>query len=252
LREAGLDDAAIEAAARDALAAAGFRLGEGGRPHDARVSVAAVRLVSGGAGGGPRAQVAVELALAPAQAERAAPRTETGTGSCALSDAATPREAWLVAFTKATRSAGESLALGFAADERTVEALVSDLASKDARVREHAIRVLGERRSREAVPPLIGRLADDDPRLVERAAAALAQIGDERAVPALIDHSRMAIAHGQGTRLLRYMGDIGGAEAEGYLLTIEAGHADPQIRAAARAALDDLAARKKDAVAARK
>jgi hypothetical protein len=51
-------------------------------------------------------------------------------------------------------------------------------------------------------------------------------------------------------RLLRFVGDIGGPEAEGYLLTLASGHPDPQVRMAAQEALDDLASRARPASAA--
>ena len=112
--------------------------------------------------------------------------------------------------------------------------------------------MLGERRSKAAVPLLIERLQREEPRLAYRIVGALAQIGDERAVPALIDLSRGTDVGGT-TRLVRFIGDIGGSEAEAYLLTLDSGHPDARVRRAAREALDDLAARAKDApVAARK
>jgi HEAT repeat protein len=126
------------------------------------------------------------------------------------------------------------------------------VAAKDPRVREHAIRALGDRRSRAAVPVLVGRLKEEEPRLAHRIVGALAQIGDERAVPALIEVSRAA--DGAVTaRVARHIGDIGGAEAEGYLLTLASGHADPRVRKAAREALAEMTARAKEAaLAARK
>jgi hypothetical protein len=252
LREAGLDEAAVAGAAREALRDAGFRLGDGSRAHHALVSVASVRFVPGGSRG-PRVEVAVEIALAPAGRDEAAPRRDAGTGSAPLAAGRTPREAWLGALATAARRAADAHALAFAAEDKPAPELIRDLdAAGDPRVREHAVRVLGERRTREAVPALIRRLGDGEPRVAHRAVAALAQIGDERAVGPLIDLTRDGDP-ALGARLLRYVGDIGGREAEGYLLTVEAGHPDPRFRAAAREALEELSARAKDApVAARK
>ncbi len=254
LREAGLDESALHAAAQEALSAAGFRIGAGGRPHRALVDVPSVRLLPPVAGAaGPRAEVSVEIALAPAEAGAKGPsRREVASGTLPLGTARSPREAWLGALAQAARRAAEGLALGIAAEEKPAPDLVGDLAAKDARVREQAIRVLGERRSRAAVPALIGRLKQEEPHLAQRIIAALAQIGDERAVPALIEASRGGDA-ALTSRLVRYIGDIGGAEAEGYLLTIASGHADGRVRKAARDALDEMSARAKDAaLAARK
>ena len=121
-------------------------------------------------------------------------------------------------------------------------------------MRDHAVRVLADRRSSAAVPALLDRLKDEDRRVVHRAVGALAQIGDERAVPALIELSRSGDPP-LTARIARIIGDIGGAEAEGYLLTLEAGHPDPRVRTAAREALAELDARaadRKGSVAARK
>jgi HEAT repeat protein len=84
---------------------------------------------------------------------------------------------------------------------------------------------------------------------VHRIVAALAQIGDERAVGPLIDLSRGSDA-AVTARLARFIGDIGGAEAEGYLLTLASGHSDARVRDAARKALDDLGARAQEAALA--
>jgi hypothetical protein len=52
-------------------------------------------------------------------------------------------------------------------------------------------------------------------------------------------------------RVARVVGDIGGQEAQGYLLTLEAGHPDPRVRVAAREALGELATRDAQAAALR-
>src|SRR6266540_117403 len=253
LAEAGLDESALDAAARGALRAAGFELGHGARPHRALVDVPSVRLLPPNAGSaGPRLEVSVELALAPVDERDGPTRRELASAAIPLATARTPREACLAALLQAARRAADGLALSVRADGKASPALVAELAADDVRVREQAIRVLGERRSRAAVPALIGRMKEEEPRLAQRVIAALAQIGDERAIPALIDASRRGDA-ALTTRLVRYIGDIGGAEAEGYLLTLESGHGDGRVRKAAREALDDMSARAKEAaLAARK
>lgn len=241
LRDAGVDPAALDAAARGALAAAGFRLGEGARPHRALLDVPSARVIPGGAGG-PRAEVTVELALGSAEPGQGPPRRESSTADAALADAPSRREAWMRALGEASRQAAEALALSLAEEEKPTPQVLADLGSTDPRVREQAIRVAGERRLREAVPALVARLPEEPPRLAHRLVAALAQIGDERAVPALIDLARSSDPT-VTARIVRYVGDIGGAEAEGFLLTLESGHPDPRIRRVAHESLAELEAR---------
>jgi hypothetical protein len=246
LREAGVDEATLEAAAREALAGAGFRLEPGGaRTYRARVDVLSVRLAP--RAGGARVEVALAIELAPVKAD-AEILAETGVAEAPLAGG-TPATAWRTAVKGAARQAAEGLALGLAEDRKSDAQLVADLASKDGRVREHAVRALAERRSPEAVPALIERLDDDDPDVVQRAVGALALVKDPRAVKPLIDLSRRGDT-AQTARLARIIGDIGGPEAEGYLLTLEAAHPDPRVRRAARDALADMAARAEPAAAA--
>jgi hypothetical protein len=242
LREAGIDEAALDDAARAGLRAAGFASGEGGRAYRAEVGVASVRLAPPNASGGaPRVELTVEIALSPAEPGGGGAARETGTAAAALT-AGEPSSAWRSALAQASRRAADALALAFAEEAKPAEKVLADLESKDARLREHAVRVLAERRSAAAVPALIARLKDEDPRVVHRAVGALAQIGDPRAVPPLIDLSRTGDA-ALTARLARLVGDIGGPEAEGYLLTVEAGHPDPGVRRAAREALEEMRAR---------
>jgi hypothetical protein len=240
LGEAGLDAQALEAAARVALSASGFRTAEGADAQVASVGIISMRVVADGKG--PSAEVRLEIVLGPPEGVVGPSRREPGVGSAALLAVATPADGWRRALAEAAQGAADALAISARAEGKTEDGLLSDLASKDERVREHAARVLGERRSRAAVPALIGRVRGEDPRVALRIVGALAQIGDERAVPALIDLSRGADPV-VTARLVRFIGDIGGPEAEGYLLTLASGHADPWIRKAAREALDDLAAR---------
>jgi hypothetical protein len=244
LREAGVDEAALDGAAREALQAAGFALGEGARPHRAEVKVVAVRLAPPEAPGRPpRVEIAVEIALSPTAgtALGGAGARETGTAFAPIASG-TPGDAWRAALRDSSRRAAEGLALGFAAEAKSPEKVIADLDSQDARVRDHAVRVLADRRSSAAVPALIARLHDEDPQVVQRAVGALAQIGDERAVGPLIELSRHGDAS-QTARLARLIGDIGGSEAEGYLLTVESGHSDARVRRAAREALGEMRAR---------
>ena len=62
----------------------------------------------------------------------------------------------------------------------------------------------------------------------------------------LIDYSRRNDDGAHTARFARIIGDIGGNEARGYLLTLESGHMDPRVRAAAREALQDLEQRERE------
>ena len=242
LREAGIDEGALDDAAHAALRGAGFKLGDGDRPYRAELSVASVRLAPPNASGGPpRLEVSLELALSPVRPGDRGTARETGTAAAPVAGG-DPAAVSRAALNQAARRASESLMLAFAVEGKPVEKVIADLESKDARVRDHAVRVLADRRAVAAVPALIARLKDEDPQVVHRAVGALAQIGDARAVGPLIE-----VAHaGDGAlaaRVARLIGDIGGEEAEGYLLTLEAGHPDARVRKAAREALADLRAR---------
>lgn len=242
LREAGLDAATAERAARDALAAAGFVLGEGDRAHRARLEVVQVRLAPPRGTGGVRVEVAAELELSPVGTDDAGTRRETGVGTAPLAPGKPQAEAWGEALRAATADAATSLALGFAAEAKSTEQLLADLKAADPRVRDHAMSTLADRKSPAAVPALLEKLKDPDVDVVHRAVGALAQIRDQRAVDPLIEISR----RGDGAftaRIARIVGDIGGAEAEGYLLTLESGHPDPRVRRAAGEALAELQAR---------
>lgn len=246
LREAGIDERALEGAARAALGGAGFASGEGRRSYRAEVNVVSVQLAPPNASGGPpRVELSVEIALSPTARSEGGAARETGSASAPLGGG-DPGTAWRAALTDAAQRAAEGLVLAFAEEEKSLERVIADLQSRDARVRDHAVRVLAERRSTAAVPGLIARLQDADPKVVHRAVGALAQIGDERAVGPLIELSRTADTALVG-RIARLIGDIGGAEAEGYLLTLEAGHPDPRLRRAAREALGEMRARAEQA-----
>lgn len=248
LREAGIDESALDGAARAALASAGFASGEGRRSYRAEVNVVSVQLAPPNASGGPpRVEISVEIALSPVGKADGGQAREIGTASAPLGGA-DPGTAWRAALTQAAQRAADGLVIAFAEEEKSLDKVIADLESKDARVRDHAVRVLADRRSPAAVPGLIARLRDGDPKIAHRAVGALAQIGDERAVEPLIELSRTADPPLVG-RIARLIGDIGGAEAEGYLLTLEAGHPDPRVRRAAREALGEMRARAAQAAA---
>jgi hypothetical protein len=239
LEQAGVGREALEAIGRDGLREAGFRMVGGPPGYRARLEVRSAEEAFFGAD--REVEVAVELRLSAEGTPGFSAVTEVGVGRAILGE--DPGSAWREALTSAAREASAGLVLALSAERRPVEQLISDLRSADPRRREQAIRVLGDRRSREAVEALIERLDDPDPLLAERAAGALARIGDPRAVDPIIDFSMHLDGGRQTAHYTRIIADIGGSEARAYLLTLESGHADPEVRDAARQALADMDAR---------
>jgi hypothetical protein len=236
--EVGLDGAAVEAITRAALAESGFRLQPGTtRVFEARVDVVALRVLPAPGDQGLRAELAVEVELAPSGGDPP-PHRETGRATAPVT-AAGPSQAVRAALTGAVGEAVRALRVSVAADVKSDQALIDDLASGDARVRGQAVQALGERGVKAAVPALMGRLRDADPKVANRAIGALAQIKDPRAVPALIDLCRGGDVS-LTLRIARLVGDIGGRDAQGWLLVLEAAHPDPRVREVAAEALDEL------------
>jgi hypothetical protein len=235
--ESGVDGAAVESAARAALLEAGFRLEPGQPACRARVELVGLRLLTGEGGRGLRMEVRVELELASVD-EKEPVRREAGRGSEPVGQGGPPaaaRRALVAALSEAARG----LHVGLSADAKPFEALLADLDSSDVRVRDHAVQALGERRDARALPGLSRRLNDGDRLVVDHAIGALTQLKDRRAVPALIELTRgtdAAIA----LRLIPVVADLGGPDAEGWLLTIEQAHPDPRVRSAATDSLGEL------------
>lgn len=244
LREAGLDLAALESSAREGLAGAGFQLGEGSRPHRVRVDLLAVRFAAARPGAPARVEVTVELELSPAEDGPGTSARESGTGSATLAGPR-PAEAWRSALGAAARRAADGLAQAAAASIRPVPQVIRDLELSDPHQRARAVQALADRRATEAVPALVKRLDDPDPEVAQLAVGALAQIRDPRAVGPLIELSRRGDADFTA-RLARIIGDVGGSEAEGYLLTLASGHPEPVVRTAAREALEELRGRARE------
>ncbi|HYD40984.1 MAG TPA: HEAT repeat domain-containing protein [Anaeromyxobacter sp.] len=247
LRAGGLGAPELREAARAALRDAGFRVVRAGGDYRARVEVLSVD-----ASGSDRGayEIEVELQLLGVNAGPLRSLADAGVGR-APRPAPGEREgqAWHEAFSAAVADASERLRRSLAAEGQPTEKLLRALEAEDPRLREEAIRVLGERRSREAVPGLIARLRDPDLRLAERAAGALAQIGDPRAVGPIIDFTQRLDEGPYTPRYARIIGDLGGSEARGYLLTLESGQVHPEVREAAREALRDLEAREREQAA---
>lgn len=232
----------VAAGAGRALAgAAGLQQGpapEGAARFLARVSVHRADAVVVGSDGQPVARVVVTLELVPAG--DAPPVREVALGTEPLGSAATGVDRALRAgLQHAVDEAARQIALHLQASAKTESALVRDLSAADPATRDHAVRVLAERRNPAAIPGLIERLRDADPDVADRAVGALAEIGDPRAVEPLVD-----LAHRRGGRALeqivRIVGDIGGPKAKAWLETLAAGHPDAEVRAAAEESLEVL------------
>src|SRR5512142_2446708 len=135
----GLDRAGLSAAATAGLAAAGFRMGEGQRSYRARLDVVGVRRrpVDDGAA---MVEIAVDVELTPVTAD-GEPVLETGVGAVRM-PAGRSTEAWRAALDSAVREAAAGLALALSEESKASHKLIRDLHSRDARLREQAIRVL--------------------------------------------------------------------------------------------------------------
>jgi hypothetical protein len=238
LSEVGLDAAQVEAQARASFQESGFQFDPGSkRTFEARLEIAELQLAAPAGGAGVQAVVAVRIDLVPAKDGEPSLR-ETGR---AVQPVGTARAsaAVKVALANAIGEAVRALKLAAAAEVKPIEALIADLESSDARVRGQAVQALGERKAGVAVPALLKRLKDPEPKVAHRTVGALAQIKDPRAVPALIDMARGADAP-LTLRMIRIVTDIGGRDAEGWLLVQEQAHPDPRVREAAAEGLDEL------------
>jgi hypothetical protein len=235
--ESGLDRAAAEAAASQALGEAGFLLTPGAPAYRARVEIVGLQVAAGPEGRGLRMEVRAEVDLDALEGPEVT-RREIGAGTGSMGPDG-PGPALRAALAMAVGEAGRGLRIGLTSDHKPVEALLADLGSSDVRLRDHAIQALGDRREPRAVPGLLQRLHDGDPRVVDRAIGALSQIKDRRAVPALIELSRNADVEGT-LRLVPVVGDLGGRDALGWLLTLQQAHPDGRVRQAAGEALAGL------------
>ncbi len=250
----GLGPEDLRRAAREAFAAtAGFAVtppepARGAIHCRATVALLEARAVLEPVPGGPaesavpRAVAAVDLEVAPLGGEDAAREAARWAEPMAAGEEAT--QALRRAIGGAARKAAGYLAMALAEAAKPDAQVVADLEAGDARLRDYAVRVLADRKNPAAVPALVTRLNDPDPEVVERAVGALAQIRDRRAVVPLIELSyrREGPAVAQ---LVRIIGDIGGSEAESFLLTLASGSTEPEVRRAATQALREMEARRK-------
>jgi HEAT repeats len=213
----------------------------GARRFLGRVKVEGAEVLAAGPGGGALAHVVISVELSsidggPALRETGQAAEAVGTEPAGL------RGALGRAAAAALERAVGDFSLQIAAEQKRTRGLVKDLSSPEARVRDHAVRVLADRGDRAAVPALVERLHDPDPEVAERTVGALAQLRDPRAVPALIElaHHRDAA---YVANLAHVVGDIGGSDAQAWLLTMASGHPDEAVRGAAREALVEMSVR---------
>lgn len=222
---------ALEGSGKFALRSRGLRL---------RLDVEHARRVFAPGSEREAAEVLVSLELLPeGEGDRL---LAEGLGRKLISDGSgsEPRAA---AFESALRTAvgDASLALAYQLEARkkTDVELIHDLSAAEPKLRDHAVRVLADRRNPAAVPSLIARLADESPVVVLRAIGALVAIGDRRAVRPLIELTRKRPPQ-IVSQILYALGSLGGAEAESFLYTLESGAAEEEVRRAAAEAFADL------------
>lgn len=114
--------------------------------------------------------------------------------------------------------------------------------TRAVRVREQAIRALGQRREKSAVPALLATLARREEVLSPAALHALGQIGDPSSVDGIIDY-----ASGQPSPIRKAAIDavrsIDTPRGRAWLFTLSTGHPDPDVQLSATTALGVLDAR---------
>lgn len=127
----------------------------------------------------------------------------------------------------------ESVSALLQARTKTDEELIADLASADRARASGAVDVLAARRRPEAFEPLLRQLEGDG---AAQALGHLVAYGDVRAVRPIIE----AAERDPSIRIeaAYVLGMLGGADALDYLFAVEAGDADPHLRAAAHDALE--------------
>jgi hypothetical protein len=215
--------------------------GTSARRFLAQIEVERAEARAGSGVAGASAHVTVTVSLEPL--DGGSTLREVGRGSALVDPGATGLRVGLdKAATAAVGAAINAFSLQLAAEHKKSPELLRDLASKEPSVRDHAMRVLAARGDREAVPALLDRLRDPDPVARERAVGALAQLRDPRAVKGLVE-----LAHRRDApyvaEMAHIIGDIGGEDASGWLLTMAYGHPDAVVRAAAQEALAEMKAR---------
>ena len=93
-----------------------------------------------------------------------------------------------------------------------------------------------QRGARTALKAIEQRVRDPDRDVARAAVEALSSYRDPGSAAVLIEAAQAGDAAAT-LRLLPVLVEMGGPDVEGYLLTLEAGHADPAVRRAAAEAL---------------
>lgn len=235
LTEAGIDAATTIQSAKAALTAGGLAFDEHVRSgYRATVEVIAFSVVREGAGSPPSAEVVLELQLEQSWAAGPVAR-RIGRGRAPLGGRDRVA-AWRAALRSAATEAAAALALDLRARQKATSALVTDLGGGDPRARERAVRALASRGAIDAVRAVEKLVRDPDPEVARAAVETLAAFKDPASARALIEAAQAGDA-GTTLRLLPVLEEIGGPDVEGYLLTLESGHGDRNVRRAAAEAL---------------
>lgn len=123
-------------------------------------------------------------------------------------------------------------------------AVVEALADKVQWRRSIGVQVAGQRRIKAAVPAIMTlvRAENEDPELVIKGVGALVAIRDPAGAAAIIDACRRKSSP-YLVQMVFALGALGGRDAQGYLFTVQSGHPDPAVRAAAVSALQELEGR---------
>ncbi|MEM7679330.1 MAG: hypothetical protein AAF449_25435 [Myxococcota bacterium] len=121
------------------------------------------------------------------------------------------------------------------------DAVRAALAASEETTRIVAINIAAERRLRSAVPELIERVRDpkESGAVVVRAVGALVSLSATEATEAIIGTARRQ-DRAYIVPLLFALGQLGGRQAQAYLFTVQSGHPDPAVKAAAGRALEEL------------
>jgi hypothetical protein len=233
---------ALESAGRYAAVAPNQKLPAGALVYRCRAEVLLVHEGEEASDGGVLRELDVGLGLQlhPTSGEGDTLRAEASAQRLfAAGDHEARRQAVRGALAAALRSAAEDLVIQVDSIGKTDTALIADLAARDVRVRDCAVRQLADRHNPAAVPALIDRLKDPDRQVVLRAVGALEALRDQRAVKPLIELTeRQDPAF--VAQVAYVIGSIGGSEAEAFLYTLQNGSTDAQVRVAAAEASAEL------------
>jgi hypothetical protein len=239
-----VDDAALAAKARDALARAGiFALtGVTGKEPRANVAIAIDAL---GEGEPPDPEIAVEVRVRIEVVPSGAGTARYGEDAAAVGQVPAGHGVVYLgaAFQRLAERTTEDLLLAYAERQRLWLAADADvaraLASDNPELRLEAIRIAGTRKLRAQLPTLIHLLTDVDEATRDAALGAVVVMGDRTAVRALTESRQMRDGY-EMTKILDAVATLGGQEASDYLSFVSETHDDPDVRKVAKAALDRL------------